>query len=254
MRDPHVAVLRYRLVAPETVDFQDPPEVRRETNACTLTLRNGEATVEMKQHFDSEDEAREEVDPLLRAWEIWASLQLAIDEIHFKFVGSEITDRNPEPGKQVIALSGIQSALVMGSLTIRQTHRSYPEPPQSFAIDADVETLWFRYSRHKKGQEPLPSMAYFCLTYLEALAGDRHGVANWLNVSKAVLGKLGELVSTKGDEKSARKGKPAVPLTKLEERWVDQVVRALIQRVGEYAFDPRAQRSQLTMADFPALP
>jgi len=45
----------------------------------------------------------------------------------------------------------------------------------------------------------------------------------------------------------------SIPLTPPEKAWVEAVVRTLIQRVGEYAYDPTAKAPQITMADFPSI-
>ncbi len=54
------------------------------------------------------------------------------------------------------------------------------------------------------GQEPLLSMANFCLTVLEWDAGGRPAAASKYNVNLEVLRKLGYLVSERGDVSTAR--------------------------------------------------
>ena len=43
-----------------------------------------------------------------------------------------------------------------------------PEPPHGFALSPGVEVMWNRYRGHPAGRAPLPSMAFFCLTVIEA--------------------------------------------------------------------------------------
>ncbi len=51
----------------------------------------------------------------------------------------------------------------------------------------------------------LLSMAYFCLSYMEGLAGNRNLLSCTYNIGRDVLDKLGDLTSATGDEKEARK-------------------------------------------------
>jgi hypothetical protein len=94
-------------------------------------------------------------------------------------------------------------------------------------------------------------MAYHCLTVLEASARGRVGAAEQYRVSRSVLNRLARLTSNVGDEKSARKAgiEERRPHTIEERQWIERAVPILIQRVGEYAFDPRQQISELTMSD-----
>jgi len=96
-------------------------------------------------------------------------------------------------------------------------------------------------------------MAYFCLTLLETRSGGRDGAAAMYEVHPEVLRKLGKLTSARGDQATGRKFlAEAQPLQPQEEQWVEDVVRALIRRVGEHAAD--APLKKLSMADFPPLP
>jgi len=54
------------------------------------------------------------------------------------------------------------------------------------------------------GDEPLPSMAYFCLTVLEYQAKNREAAAKQYAIDLKVLKKLGGLTA-KGDPMTARK-------------------------------------------------
>ena len=57
----------------------------------------------------------------------------------------------------------------------------------------------------------------------------------------------------RGDE--GRKAKTlSLPYSDQERRWIEEVVKSLIQRVGEIAGDPKGNHPKLTMANFPSLP
>jgi hypothetical protein len=71
-----------------------------------------------------------------------------------------------------------------------------------------------------------------------------------------VLDRLGDLTGDVGDlSGGARKAhlKESRPHTDAELGWIEEVIQALIRRAGEYAADSNAQRTRLTMDDFPAL-
>ena len=102
-----------------------------------------------------------------------------------------------------------------------------PPPPVDLSASPDVETLWFRYEMYRQDKEPLASMAYFCLTVIEALAGgSRRRAAKTLVVDFSILDTLGRLVSQKGDAKTARKYSPSSEsLHPHEATWIDEVMR-----------------------------
>ena len=116
--------------------------------------------------------------------------------------------------------------------------------------------MYLRYKAFREGKESLLSMAYMCLTVLETSAGGRSRAASKYSISKAVLNKLGTICSEKGDKnqdrKAPKKGAFAA-LTVSESEWVIQVVKALIRRVGEYAYRPTASLPAVTISDFPTV-
>lgn len=120
----------------------------------------------------------------------------------------------------------------------------------NFRVTPDVSTLWDRYRGHVGGREPLLAMGYFYLTVLEGGAGRRANAAAKYRIDGAVLNKLGELTSVRGDPLSARKMTSTKrPLTGSEHQWVLEAIKRLIWRAG----DPRnrTELSLITMADLP---
>jgi len=97
-------------------------------------------------------------------------------------------------------------------------------------------------------------MAYFCLTLLEAMAGNRGLAARTFRISAGVLGKLGQLTSERGDLSTARKYRAVIsgsPLTGGEIHWLEEAVKAIIRRVGELA--TTEQLSTIELSDLPPL-
>lgn len=256
MRDPHVMSLQYKLETISTVTFNNPPAIKDETDAFLLYLENGKATVKLKDHFTSVEAARSLVDGYLRAWELDVALRFGRQEIKFTYEDAEVVDRDPPPSvsPRVIQVSSIVSATSFGTATLSVARREYHLPPKHFRVNPDVDTLWYRYNGYTQGREPLLAMAYFCLTLLEALAGGRKNAEKLYRIHYAVLDKLGELTSNRGDERTARKLKKAnalVPLGPAETCWIEVAIKAIIRRVGEIGANPSLD--VLTMNDLPAL-
>jgi hypothetical protein len=255
MRDPHVVSLRYRLETDKTVTFENPPSIERETNEFVAQLENGILTFRMKEHYPSVKAAREVVDKFLRAWELDVALPFGIGEMWFVYEDAHLIDRDPPPpGSPKVVSEPVTINMVLElSATDHLIRHKYPEPPERFRISPDVETLWHRYEGYLDGQEPLLSMAYFCLTLLEARAGSRGNAASKYAIEIDVLGKLGEPTSTRGDEKIARKANPLDNLKNEEKTWINAAIKMVIRRIGEYEYDPTASLPMIKMADLPPL-
>ena len=242
MRDPHVVLLRYRLETTDTVAFDNPEPIEVDIDSFRLRLENDALVVELMEHFASVEDARKAVDRFLKAWEIDAALRYGTQEIFFVYEDAEIIDRNPPlPGSsQTIQLSTLGMVVVTGNVSAHITRRKYPEPPSLFRSSPDVEVMWYRFNGYLEGREPLLSMAYFCLTMIEASTGmrknKRQQAAENYNIHIDVLNKLGELTSSRGDPKTARKFISDVtlaPLNSKEVTWIESAIKAIIRRVGE---------------------
>jgi hypothetical protein len=135
------------------------------------------------------------------------------------------------------------------------SHGKFPDPPQNFKASPEVEMMFFRYKMYRDGRESLLNMAYWCLTVMEYTAGGRPEASDQYRVDQRVLRKLGVLCSSRGDVYEARKRKGntgITPLKSAEREWIRAVVKRLILRVGEYAYDPVAKLPMITMSDFPS--
>lgn len=257
MRDPHVVSLGYRLVSDETVTFsKQAAPVEAESDGFKVRLADDSLVVEMLDHHASEESARVAVEPYLRAWEISHALQVGGQpEFRFEFVRAEVIDRDPPPPgtPQTIELSALVHGRAIVSATLSVERGLLPEPPSTFVVNSDVETLWVRWRAYRDGREPLQGMAYFALTVLE-MHGGRRAAAARFHIEKTVLSTLGRLASEAGDLTTARKARAATrPLTPQETAWIEATVIAIIRRVGEVAAASGAAETRLTMADLPAL-
>ncbi|MFH2011589.1 MAG: hypothetical protein ABIJ37_02610 [Pseudomonadota bacterium] len=256
MKDPHIVSLRYKLETISNVTFNDSPSIKDEIDSFQVFLDNGMAIVTLKDHFESIPSARKFVDAYFRAWELGAALNFNREVIKFVFEDAEVIDRDPPPPGSPIMLQplDIASASFVGKVTASVSKHEYPLPPKDFRVNPDVETLWNRFNGYIQGNEPLLSMAYFILTFLEARANGRKKAGELYLIHKNVLDKLGELTAERGDEKTARKIKKTNKLMTLnhtETCWIEAIIKAIIRRVGEIDVNPSPDI--LTMKDLPML-
>jgi hypothetical protein len=256
MNDPHVKSMRYRVEACPGVDYKDPPALDVRADAFEGHLAEGVLSCHLREHYSRVAEAQKAMGEFLRAWKIHVALQMGRPEIQFTYMDAEVIDRDPPPpgAPQVVRPDPMDAVLLLEKVSAHITRGEYPPPPFRFRLTPDAETLWNRYSGYVGGREPLPAMAYFCVTAFEWSAGGRTAAPKQYSVSRTVLKKLRELSSTRGDSTTARKVRGAEalqPLSGREERWIQTVVKLLIRRLGEY--EPGLALPTITMKDLPPL-
>jgi hypothetical protein len=242
VNDPHLDALTYRLQQAEDIEYSAPP-LTFTTPEFTGELVAGVLTLRPARHFDSPEPFRDLVEPFLASWRIDAGLKYGRDHFRFLYDGASVIDRAPTPGTGAITQTATVRAT--GDVFHKVTRPEYPTPPSAFRVTPEVEVLWDRFNGYLAQREPLPSMAYFCLTLLER--GDRKAAAAHFNIDIDVLRKLGELSSTRGDNSTARKAHGATQLRADERRWIEEAIKATIRRLGT------GQGKPLTMADLPKL-
>jgi hypothetical protein len=253
-RDPHVVSLRYRIEPSEDVTFgDDTGPIEREFDAFRLSVTHETATAHMKEHHTTEDGARKVVEGYLRAWEVYEAVRPMGTGVKFSFLEAEVVDRDPP---RIYATA--RATPMIGSHAWAEVVRElrFPDLPEAFAMSADVEVMWTLYEGYLKGRDRLLPMAYTCLTRFKYGAGGNKEAASRYHVSKKVLTKLRRLSSESGDETTSRKwvsGRPPQPLSDREKEWVEDAVRLLIYRAGQYASDLDGEWPKITMKHLPQL-
>jgi hypothetical protein len=250
--DLHVVSLHYAIRPSEQVTYVNPQPKEFEREAARFRLADGTLTCEMKMHFSTAQAARDVVEPLLRAWEVDTYLRESRDELRFVFVGADVIDRSPCPQGEVRGVVVTTAPAVMcsgvGMVNVQVTSDQYPQPPpDTFRLNLDTESVLLRYQGYLDGREPLPAMAYFCLTVL----GPRARAEKQYRISGRVLGKIARLTSEYGDRLTARKANAKRPLSGLERSWLEAAVKMLIWRLGDTR--DTALLELITMADLPSL-
>jgi len=268
MNDPHVDRLIYKLkVDADLLKFKNPPALSQDYQGFRVHLENGTLTIEMKEHYASVQSAKEKVEEFIRSWEISAAFDFDWDLFKLGYIDAEVTDRKPLPTVPGQITGCLNVVIPMQTLSATASASPlevslYPVPPTRFRATPDVESMWFRYQQHLRDRETYQSIGYFCLSLMQWSTGIRNGArtetSRLYNIDRAVLDKLGELTSEKGNTDDARKldyRSALIPLSDAERRWIREAIKALIRRKGEYEFDPLKASflKQITMADLPKL-
>jgi hypothetical protein len=251
MNDPHVETLFYRLKHPANA-YAKVSLLEHQESTFKVRIENGQAQVDMTNHFPTVQDARATVERFLRAWELTAALQYGPGEFEFVYDRAEVIDRNPAPG----IVSGV-GALLAGSGALSAdghgVRANYPAPPVGIARDAEVDLMFHRYCMYREGRTTLPDAANYCLTMVERSAGDRKAASKQYAIALTVLNTLGQLAATKGGTEARKACASDADFTSAERRWLANIIAAIIRRAAEVAFDPAASRPQITMADLPPL-
>jgi hypothetical protein len=197
MNDQHVSVLNYRVRHDETINYDKASPLEYETARFKVSVKGREARFEMKEHFPTVDQALEVVGPFIRQWEFAAALDRRPGEFELVFLDAVVEDYKPTPS--VVAAVKASGHIVVGeSLSPVFVRGSYPEPPTNIEVDADVEAMALYYLRSREGKGRLAAMAYFCLTVLERIAGDRLSIPKKFGVDLTVADTLGHLITEMG--------------------------------------------------------
>lgn len=259
MRDPHVTKLLYRVEFDELLQFSNPAPVQRREPAFDFRLADGVATFGMKEHHASYESAREKTDKYMRSYQMLAGLRYGYKVLRFELIDVRAIDRNPPDGSP----TGEQSvgfhveSVFETSRRVSRRESAYPAPPDDFETNEDTEAMWDLYERYRVGRDRLLPMAYSCMSRFEyGAGGNKRQAATKYGVDEAVLKKLSELSTNLGVGTAARKtGQQHYHWnpSSTEVEWIEQVVKALIERAGEHAANPGGSLSQITMGHFPKL-
>jgi hypothetical protein len=253
---PHVKKLYYRVISSEETDYDKAASISDETYDFKWKLSKDQLAIEMKAHRNTEREAREIVEEYLKGWEVTAGLLHGPDSLSFRFSSSIILDRSSNDTydrNTVLTVDPSETIVLSDEIKLHVSHGNFPDPPQNFKASPEVEMMFLRYKMYRDGRESLLNMAYWCLKVMEYTAGGRPEASDQYQIDQRVFRKLGELCSSRGDVYEARtlKGNAAIPpLKPVEREWIRAVVKRLILRVGEYAYDPVAKLPMITMSDF----
>ena len=258
MNDPHVVALYYKVRHGPEFDYSGAKSLCTRTNVFDLRLKDEEARFAMRGHHATEREARDAIEDYIRAWELDAALKYGPNAFRLEFDWTEIEDRNPAPSVAVVRTRPLRVSVALSAPQVIVAPPAYPAPPsKGLARSPDVESMYLRYAGYHEGKEPLASMAYFCLTVLEASTGKRRerlkAAATKYCIDQQVLKNLGRLCSTKGGVSSRKAEGLGRELTSHERHFLQMAVKVIIRRAAEVAHNPDAPLKPITLGDLPAI-
>ena len=198
-------------------------------------------------------EARETVEPFLRARSLDMALRYGPRSLEFEFERGEVIDRKPTPGARTLVAETGHFTCRFGKPGGTVGLLAFPPPPAGMIFDPAASLMFDRYQLYREGGTTLADAANFCLTVLEKDAGTRAAAAQKLSVAKNVLSQVAKLTATKGGAMARKADGSKVDFTGHERQWLEEVMTVVIRRAAEVAFDPAATRPQITMKDLPSL-
>ena len=262
MNDPHVVALHYTVEHGNSVRYQNACPLSLETPEFHLTLEDNNVRFVLKEQYADEDEARKASEPFVRCWEFVAGLRSGPGQFKLRYERAEIVDQNPSPPTSPSTL-GIWNLrgnirIPAPTLSARITYESprYPAPPSECIInpdDPDVATMYHRYERYRLGREPLPTMAYFCLTVLESKFQSRQNAARKCRIDVQILHTIGELTDKKGGDEARKAKGSGKDLTRQEKRFLKKAIEETIFRAAQVAADESQCLPTITLATLPSL-
>ncbi len=265
MNDPHVKAILYLIDHDDSVDYREVAPLFFEDDLFHVKAERLEVIFEPKNHYATEAEARSTVEGLVRRWEFDASLRGRSSEFRHVYAGADVIDRNPPPlPPGVVNLGPItaRAGIPKVQMSLTKVAASYPAHPQGPAIDPDdpnASVMRSRLDLYRQGRDPLGDVANFCLTVLEYSAlqvaggkgNKRKAAANYYQIERKVLDKVGELSSTKGGSAALKAEGRSDPFTQEETRFLVEAVTAFVRRVAEKAANPNGSLPLIAMADLP---
>jgi len=247
MNDPHVVALEYRIKHGPGIDWSQADSLDKDEPGFRVQVGGGRVRFEFKEHYASEEAARSAVEAdYIPNWEFVVGLVRGPNAFTLRFDRPEIIDRKPTPGR--ISLAGrLTLELSADPVALQIQPHAYPEPPPTaLKRSPDVDSMYRRYLGHLEGKEPLPGMAYFCLTVFERM---HDTAAQHFGVSTKVLKHIRKLSAYKGGTGARKEDGRKASYTREEERFLKSAVRTLIRRAAEVEYGPDPSRKKITLAD-----
>ena len=260
--------IHYFIEHDDSVDYRDAEPLVQDDELFCIRADKGEVTLEPKNHYTTEEEARGAVEGFVRRWEFEAALRARSGDFRLLYEGVDIIDRSPPPlPPGVVRVDPVNFRFRVSKAQVRVTKvlTGYPAPPSGTAIEPDDPDASFMLSRldlYRQGREPLASVANLCLTVLEDSAlqatsgkgGKRQLVAKHYRIAMTVLDRVGKLSAKKGGPVARKAEGRSDPFTIEETRFLEEAVAVFTRRAAEKAADPNGTLPIVTMGDLPKIP
>ena len=266
MNDPHVVMLVYKIEYNKSIiDYSKAKRFYRNEQRFRLSVAEGVARFELKDHYPTIDKAHKAIADYRRTWEFDAQLKRGPGSFHLILdrAKSKLIDRKPTPGCKDLRASITAGTPSFSANLAPPRPPEYPMPPSDIKLKADIWTMHGRYMKYKEGHELLGSMAYFCLSMLEdppsqsseqrKPSNKRRVAAKKFAIDEWVLSKIGHLSSTKGEEHARKRAGTGQPLSPEEYNFLVQAVKAIIRRAAEREYMPEDDLPKILRSSLPPL-
>lgn len=252
MNDPHVVALEYVIEHGPDIDWSRAAPLDVQGAGFDVRVENGRVSFSFTDHHASKKSARDAVEErYIPEWEFVAGLDRGPNVFKLRFDRAEIEDRNPPDGPPTLKVDASFGALTSNVNLAPPAPRAFPAPPDvRIRRSPDVDSMYQRYLGHLEGREPLPSMAYFCLTVMLLAHGNRRKAAKRLAISDGVLEHIQKLSGGRGGEMARKAAGRNTPYTPEDERVLKSAVKTMIRRAAEVACDPERNRETITLEHF----
>jgi len=206
-------------------DFSNDDIVKYENETANFYLSNGELNVKFKDAIPDISEAIRIIDPIIRAWEFEAEIRMGFRVIEFELEQSIAQELEIDEDYSEFFLPKKKDQIIISL--------KYPPAP-TIRVSEMMKNIWNRYYRAKlELGESIQSASYFFLTVIEKQFGSRKEAANALNLDYKILSKIGELSSTRGNSKTARKARAInQTLSYYERKWINYAIRNILFQLG----------------------
>ncbi len=257
MKNKIIKKLIYTIVA-DKEGYKNAKKLEFSLPGFKFSLDNFIMEVELNKQYATEEEAREEVDSILKTWESYIDLNYDRNEMKFKYNYAEMIEMEEENDetKRIISVSSTAMVTMAVELKIITPRDQYLAPPSNFILSPDVCSLLQRFNNSLEGKEPLLSMVYYCKTLVENKGGGTRQASQIFKINGEIFKKIGELSSIRGDFNEARKINGNSRLSNLqpnERQWLIAALKKIIIRIGEYDYDPNASFAMINMNHLPKL-
>lgn len=269
MNDPQVQALIYQIDHDDSVDYSEAKPCSRDERGFRVRADNLQVRFDFSEHHATEEEAKGAIADYIRAWEFAAQLEHGPEGFGLRLVDSVVVDRHPpvpDPTSGHLQASATFRGgreTMRAELSVTSKPDAYPCPPTAIEPSPDAESMHRRCMSHLRRREPLPSMAYFCLSMLEDppsegrssgwTSNKRTAAAEKYRIDESVLAEIGRLSSTKGGTDARKREGAAKPLDQSERRFLLEAIKRLILRAAERAAGPDAVLAPITLSDLPHL-
>ena len=258
MNDPHVVALFYDIKHSKSFDYSKADPLEREAKDFTIKIANDKACFTMTAHYSTKEEALKAVQEYIQVWEFDAALQRGPNAFTLEFSHPQIEDRKP-PIPGIVSLSARPTTWSWSVSKPRIVVSSpYPSPPSSgLKLSPNVQSMYDRFLGYLSGREPLPSMAYFCLTMLRYSirsngkeATDQETSAHY-RIEQHVISKTVKLSTNSGGSQARKASGFKQELTPENTRFLQKAVKAIIRRAAEVEYGPVNGLPEIKLADLP---